>query len=157
MQVLDSAPTGQLWRLAFGVWRLAFGVRRSAFGGRRLALAVGVRRLRLGRARVLARREDVPSPKGVFLFRDYSMSSASITTDREDAIPRARPRRPNAERQTPYRIFSRSVMMVWTRSRSASNFPSPTVGATSINGMMVTSILENGFGMANPSHDFNRQ
>ena len=78
MQVLDSAPTGQL-----------FGVRRSA---------VGVRRLRLGRTRVLARREDVPSPKGIFLFRDYSMSSASITTDREDAIP---PGPPPAERQTP--------------------------------------------------------
>src|SRR4029077_17501902 len=67
----------------------------------------------------------------------------------------------NAARQSPtfsgYRIFSRSHITCSTRFRSASNSSGVLVGGTWINGKIVRSTLENGFGIANPSHDFSLQ
>src|SRR5258708_9266452 len=67
----------------------------------------------------------------------------------------------NAARQSPtfsgYRIFSRSRITCSTRFRSASNSSGVLVGGTWINGKIVRSTLENGFGIANPSQDFSLQ
>jgi hypothetical protein len=72
----------------------------------------------LGRARVPARCEDVPSRKGVFIFRGYDRSSASVTTDRGDAIPPGPPARSaetaNAKRQTPIRPYAHTPVRLLT-------------------------------------------
>ena len=56
-----------------------------------------------------------------------------------------------------YTITCRSVIIVSTRCLSLSNSSSESVFGMSIKGNRVTVTLENGFGIAKPSHDLSRQ